>query len=979
MKTAGAVRVEVPVYNRQLRPRQRICVLPTSWKTVRRAGLWFARFSVVVLGCSALWAQPTSVTLFPAQVELEGADPGELLLAELNCAACHQAAPAVLARLGQRRSPILIKVGDRVTPQFLRAWIADPIAEKSGTPMPDLLHGMAADKKAETVEALTHYLATLGEGSPIAGASASQFYLQQGRLLYHKVGCVACHGPQEPAASLFPNTPGGAPTDADAAAFILKKLDQESVPLANLDRKYHVSQLADFLRDPLKSRPSGRMPSLNLTEPESRAIAMYLLRAQAPAMQTPGSTLAKVQGLDYEYFEADFGANPSFDSVKPAATGVTDSFDLRLCRRQENVGLRFSGFLRIPAPGNYTLTSTSDDGSQVFVDGKLLVDNGGEHSAVEREGTASLAAGDHALVVTWFNAGGESSLKVTWRGPGLSKQEIPSNALFHLGQPMVPTGDAPFLVDLAKASQGREMFSNLGCVACHQVGVAPPALPSALAAKPLEKCDPGAPGGCLAAQPAAGVPRFQLNDSQRTAIRDALAARGRLALPLTPKEQVNRTLVSLNCLACHARDGFGGPSPSRSDYFTVEGSADLGDEGRIPPHLTGLGGKLRPEWLREVMLNHGVARPYMAVRMPQYGTAAVEPFLTAIPVADPMLTNGPLPAPNANDYKYGRRLVGVGGYSCITCHRFGQFKSLGISVMDLTVVTQRLRPEWFHQYLLDPVALRPGTRMPSFFPEGKAANQDILGGDPSRQIAAIWSYLSKGKDADLPPGLIQGRMELVSSNEALVYRNFIAGAGPRAIGVAYPEKLNLAFDANEMRLALIWQGAFIDAAGHREGRGGEFVPPLGDSLVKLPPGPPFAILSLESMVWPSATGEAASYRWQGYRLDAKRRPTLMYSFSNVRVEDYPVAKNLGLDAQFTRTLRMEAEQPPANLWFRAAVGSQIVAQPTGDFLVDGKLRIGFHLPAGSKPLVRPDGNLQELVVPVTFQGGKSSFEEDLTW
>ena len=46
-----------------------------------------------------------------------------------------------------------------------------------------------------------------------------------------------------------------------------------------------------------------------------------------------------------------------------------------------------------------------------------------------------------------------------------------------------------------------------------------------------------------------------------------------------------------------------------------------------------------------------------------------------------------------------------------------------------------------------------------------------------------------------------GGYEHVPFEEAIIYRNFIEGAGTRAIGVGYPEKLNLAFDANEMRLA----------------------------------------------------------------------------------------------------------------------------------------------------------------------------------
>ncbi|MFN3484700.1 MAG: hypothetical protein ACK44W_04365, partial [Planctomycetota bacterium] len=56
-------------------------------------------------------------------------------------------------------------------------------------------------------------------------------------------------------------------------------------------------------------------------------------------------------------------------------------------------------------------------------------------------------------------------------------------------------------------------------------------------------------------------------------------------------------------------------------------------------------------------------------------------------------------------------------------------------------------------------------------------------------------------------------------DEAIIYRNFIQGAGPRAIAVGYPEHAHLAFDANHMRLALLWRGDFIDASKHWVDRG----------------------------------------------------------------------------------------------------------------------------------------------------------------
>ena len=106
--------------------------------------------------------------------------------------------------------------------------------------------------------------------------------------------------------------------------------------------------------------------------------------------------------------------------------------------------------------------------------------------------------------------------------------------------------------------------------------------------------------------------------------------------------------------------------------------------------------------------------------------------------------------------------------------------------VDLATAGERLKWDWFRRYLLDPQSLRPGTRMPAFWPNGVAANHDILDGDPEKQIFAIWAYLARKNFTDLPNGLVQGKQEIVADKEAVIYRNFIAGAGSRAIGVGYP-------------------------------------------------------------------------------------------------------------------------------------------------------------------------------------------------
>ena len=251
---------------------------------------------------------------------------------------------------------------------------------------------------------------------------------------------------------------------------------------------------------------------------------------------------------------------------------------------------------------------------------------------------------------------------------------------------------------------------------------------AAAPAKPLDALDPKAPGSCIAPVAAAGRPQYTLTNDARAAVQALLLAPHRLDLPVHAPERIERTMAGLNCFACHHRDTRGGPEGLRREYFMSNGDADLGDEGRLPPALDGVGNKLRRTAMENILWKAAVARPYMATRMPQFGRANVAWMPAAFEEADDAGDPGVEPPPVPNGPGYGRKLAGLTGLACIACHNFNKHPALGVPALDMTLMYDRLKPGWFHRYLLDPQAIRPGTRMPAFWPEGKAANRDILQG-----------------------------------------------------------------------------------------------------------------------------------------------------------------------------------------------------------------------------------------------------------
>ena len=141
-----------------------------------------------------------------------------------------------------------------------------------------------------------------------------------------------------------------------------------------------------------------------------------------------------VNGLNYNYYQgsSNYTVVPDFSSLAPLKTGTTSTFSLSPAERAFVFSFNFTGYIDVPASGQYTFYTTSDDGSNLYIDNVLVVYNDGLHGAIEKSGTIGLQAGFHAISVGYFQQGGGDSLVVSYAGPGISKQAIPASLLFVL-------------------------------------------------------------------------------------------------------------------------------------------------------------------------------------------------------------------------------------------------------------------------------------------------------------------------------------------------------------------------------------------------------------------------------------------------------------------------------------------------------------------------------------------------------------------
>ena len=450
---------------------------------------------------------------------------------------------------------------------------------------------------------------------------------------------------------------------------------------------------------------------------------------------------------------------------------------------------------------------------------------------------------------------------------------------------------SPISSPTSSIKAGSHWFETLRCHQCHAMKEnSPPSIPDQ--AKLLKE---SLHSGCLSDKPKPGIPWYDLTSQQRDQIRMALNhsfSKSGTPSPL----KVEAYMKSLQCDACHARGVLSGPAEAQKAYFTTTGE-DLEDEGRFPPRLDGVGRKMNLNALNQTIQGNLPSRPYMNTRMPDFGAAHANYLTDLLARTDSDPNEQPTPRDGQENQvgrnMWGRALVGINGLGCIQCHPLNGHPSLGIQAMDLKHAATRLRAPWFRDYLLDPAAFRPGTRMPAFWPEGKPSIHGH-GGSTERQIDSIWAYLNELDQSRLPEGMEQkGDFRLIPEEKPIVFRTFMEQAGLHAIAVGFPESFHVAFDANACRWSLAWKGEFLSAESTWDDRFAPLASPLGEPLEWFPHA---------DAVWSFSSGKEVSKNlsglFRGYRLDADGIPTFFYQIGNsITIQDRIQAVDRGIRRQ----------------------------------------------------------------------------------
>ncbi len=116
------------------------------------------------------------------------------------------------------------------------------------------------------------------------------------------------------------------------------------------------------------------------------------------------------------------GIMPNFDNISGAD----------FANNRDNFGLVSEGYLLIEKENSYNFRIWSDDGSRVSLNGKVILDNDGNHGTDYKEASVTLTEGLHPFKIEYFQGEGGSYLSWNWKPNGSEMwMVIPSGNILH--------------------------------------------------------------------------------------------------------------------------------------------------------------------------------------------------------------------------------------------------------------------------------------------------------------------------------------------------------------------------------------------------------------------------------------------------------------------------------------------------------------------------------------------------------------------
>jgi len=196
------------------------------------------------------------------------------------------------------------------------------------------------------------------------------------------------------------------------AGDVIQKLDNQPI------RQGHEWLLA------LWGRKSGDKVSLKFSQASKSRQAELELRAVSVQSTVPMSD--KIPGVHFQLYDGLFPSVPNYEKLKPVDAGVVEKVDLNLVETsgKRSYSIVYSGYLEFEEAGLVRMGIGSDDGSKLYLNNQLLIDNDLAHGFQTLTRWARVPQGLVPFRVEFIEVGGDRGLVLSATKDMEGKQPI---------------------------------------------------------------------------------------------------------------------------------------------------------------------------------------------------------------------------------------------------------------------------------------------------------------------------------------------------------------------------------------------------------------------------------------------------------------------------------------------------------------------------------------------------------------------------
>ena len=113
----------------------------------------------------------------------------------------------------------------------------------------------------------------------------------------------------------------------------------------------------------------------------------------------------------------------------------------------DTYSILWKGGIMVPEEGEYTFYTGSDDGVRLYVNDLLIIDRSVDQGLTEHSGSIYLRPGIvYPIRVEYYENGGSAAMYLSWSGPSIAKQVIPTQYLASTVSDVIP--DEMYVIDL---------------------------------------------------------------------------------------------------------------------------------------------------------------------------------------------------------------------------------------------------------------------------------------------------------------------------------------------------------------------------------------------------------------------------------------------------------------------------------------------------------------------------------------------------